>query len=374
MNQNNMTHGFFMFLNTVYRNLSCFCRYLYTDEVDITSDNVMPLLYLARKYLIQTLTSKCQQFIIDAHLMEPENAVEIYHQAYIFDLKDLMVDSMKIINQSTRKCLESEPFLLLPRECVRNIIADNHHQVSEETIYRNVMTWCEEECKRKGLPESDEVFRELLGDILYEIRFPNIDVRFFSSTIEKGNILTADEKQELKTLSVLKGVNRDFYKGKFKCRPRKTWQRVMRMPEGDRHIDEMIMLDQDEHVITFKTSVDCLMHGIVTYGLSQSESEIHIFVELRDENGETVANEDISVLTEPDIKLYDVRFQKAVDIKAGHRYQIIMKLDELNWLWKGLSGRHLVTVRDGFQVEFEGGDGDENTNMLEGQIPGLLLS
>lgn len=354
--------------------VTCFIRYLYTDDVDLTQENVMPLLYLARKYLIQTLTDKCQQLITAANLEEPENAVEIFHQAFLFDMEDLMDDSMKIINQSTRQCLESAAFRSLPQECVRKIIADDHHQVEEETIYRNVMRWCEEECQRRGLSESDEEFRNVLGDILYEIRFPNIDARFFRSSIEKRSLLTEQEKQEIETLLARQDntCSRKSYKGRFKCKPRNICQRVIRMTEGG----EAMLLDQDQHIIAFQSSVDCLMHGIVTYGLSQIETpeKFKILIDLKDDNNGTIVRDEFWVESVPKTKLYDVRFQKAVEIEADRQYKISMELADDNWHWMGKLGRHSVPFRDG-EVIFTGcGSGTEETNMLGGQIPGLILS
>lgn len=347
-------------------------RYLYTDDVDLTQENVMPLLYLARKYLIQTLTDKCQQLITAANLEEAENAVEIFHQAFLFDMDDLMDDSMKIINQSTRQCLESTAFRSLPRECVRRIIADDHHQVEEETIYRNVMRWCEEECQRKGLSESDEEFRNILGDILYEIRFPNMDARFFKSSIDKRSILTVEEKQEVKTLLARKGNSRNPHQGRFISKPRNICQRVIRMTEDG----EVMLLDQDQHVIAFRSSIDCLMHGIVTYGLSQIETleKFKILIDLKDDNDGTLVRDEFWVESVPKTKLYDVRFQKAVEIEADRQYKIGMELADDNWHWMGTFGRHSVPFRDG-EIIFTGcGRGTEETNMLGGQIPGLILS
>lgn len=352
--------------------VTCFIRYLYTDDVDLTQENVMPLLYLARKYLIQTLTDKCQDLIIAANLEEPENAVEIFHQAFLFDMEDLMGDSMKIINQSTRQCLESAAFRSLPRECVRRIIADDHHQVEEEVIYRNVLRWCEEECQRQGSSESDEEFRNILGDILYEIRFPNMNALFFQSSIERRSLLTEEEKKEIRQLLTRRGDSRNSRQGRFKCKPRNICQRVIRVTDDG----DAMLLDQDQHMITFESSVDCLMHGIVTYGLSQNETleKFKILIDLKDDNDGTLVRDEFWVESLPEIKHYDVKFQKAVEIEAGRQYKISLELADDNWHWIGKLGRHSVPFQDG-EVNFTGGDrGTEETNMLGGQIPGLLLS
>jgi hypothetical protein len=328
----------------------------------------MPLLYLARKYLVQTLIDKCQKFITDANLLEPENSIEIYHQAFLFDLEDLMADSMKTINQRTKQCLESDSFLRLPQKCVRMIVADDHHQVEEDTIYRNVIKWCEEECIRRGVSGNDETIREILGDILYEIRFPNMDMGFFQSFIEKRRILTEDEKKEIKNL--LKGVHRTTYRGLFKCKPRNICQRVLRMEQSE----EEMVLDEVEHAIAFESSIGCLLHGIVTYGLSQAAIEFTLSVKVMDDKDKVLINDDFCLKSDSKTQLYNVKFQKAVEIVPDRKFRVSLTLDDTDWSWKGKDGRHTVPFKDG-EVRFtDCGGQSEETGMLGGQIPGLLLS
>ncbi|XP_061197511.1 BTB/POZ domain-containing protein 2-like [Saccostrea echinata] len=352
--------------------VQCFLRYLYTDDVKPTANNVMAILYLARKYIVQTLSDNCQTFITKANLMEAENAIEIYHQAFLFDLKDLMADSMKIINQGTEQCLQSDYFLTLPPECVRRIIADDHHhQVKEETIYRSVMRWCEEECKRRGLKENDEEIRKVLKDsgILYEIRFQNMDARFFQSSIEKRRILTEDEKREVRT-PAWRDIGRTLSHRMFKHKPRNVCQRVMRMEE----CEEEMVLDDLEHIIVFESSVECVMHGIVTYGLSHESSKVTIYVKLIDQDDNTIVLEDFCFESDAETKHYEVKFQKAVEIQPDRQYRVCLTLGDTDWSWKGKNGHHSVPFKDGEVTFSDYGGGAIDTNMLEGQIPGLLLS
>lgn len=42
------------------------------------------------------------------------------------------------------------------------------------------------------------------------------------------------------------------------------------------------------------------------------------------------------------IKLYDVRFQKVVEIEVGRQYEISMELVDDNWYWMGKFGCYFV--------------------------------
>ena len=54
-------------------------RFLYSDDCKITADNAIGVLYLAKKYLISSLTEKCCE-IVEASI-RPENVFVVLEQA-----------------------------------------------------------------------------------------------------------------------------------------------------------------------------------------------------------------------------------------------------------------------------------------------------
>ena len=45
--------------------LSELFRYIYSDEVNLTGSNVMQVMYLAKKYMVPSLSAKCAEFLLD---------------------------------------------------------------------------------------------------------------------------------------------------------------------------------------------------------------------------------------------------------------------------------------------------------------------
>ncbi|CAC5395506.1 unnamed protein product [Mytilus coruscus] len=251
--------------------------------IQMTLTYVMTLVYLPRKYMVCSLSEKCHSFITAASLDDPTNAVELYHQAFLLDITEVMEDSMKVINQSTKRCLESEALLTLPPQCVRGLIADNHHQLDEDNIYRYVVQWCERRCERGAIENTDENYRKVLGDILYEIRFPNISYKFFKSSIERRNILTEIENKDL--INKYRNENRCTYRGIFKSEPR----------------------------------------------------------------------------------------NKAVEIQTDIKFVVSLELDDANWMWNSKHGIRSVYFNNS-EIQFTDEPGTEETNTFQGQIPGIILS
>ena len=46
-----------------YESLLELFRYLYSDEVNLSGSNVMGVLYLAKKYIVPSLTDKCVEYL-----------------------------------------------------------------------------------------------------------------------------------------------------------------------------------------------------------------------------------------------------------------------------------------------------------------------
>ena len=57
-----------------YKGLLELFRFVYSDEVNMNADNVMHVLYLAKKYMLPSLADKCSEF-----LRENLHASNVFH-------------------------------------------------------------------------------------------------------------------------------------------------------------------------------------------------------------------------------------------------------------------------------------------------------
>ncbi|KAL9980097.1 hypothetical protein ACROYT_G008640, partial [Oculina patagonica] len=58
-----------------YESLLELFRYVYSDEVNLTGSNVMGVLYLAKKYIVPSLTDKCTKYLQEN--LDPSNVFSI---------------------------------------------------------------------------------------------------------------------------------------------------------------------------------------------------------------------------------------------------------------------------------------------------------
>lgn len=64
-------------------------RYLYTDEVELDSETVLPTLYVAKKYLVCHLVKKCVEYL--ENTLNAQNVCILLSQSRLFEEDELML-------------------------------------------------------------------------------------------------------------------------------------------------------------------------------------------------------------------------------------------------------------------------------------------
>ncbi len=81
--------------DTNEESLEQFLRFVYTDKCTLTSDNVVAIMYLAKKYILPSLNEKCVHFLLK--ILNVENVLDVLEQADCFDEKELKIGCWKFI-------------------------------------------------------------------------------------------------------------------------------------------------------------------------------------------------------------------------------------------------------------------------------------
>ena len=91
-------------------------RYMYSDEVNLSGSNVMGVLYLAKKYIVPSLTNKCAEYLKEK--LDPSNVFSILPFAQKYEEKAL-VDRCwihwMVIENHTEAAVKSEAFETIER-------------------------------------------------------------------------------------------------------------------------------------------------------------------------------------------------------------------------------------------------------------------
>ncbi|XP_046360091.2 BTB/POZ domain-containing protein 2-like isoform X4 [Haliotis rufescens] len=170
-------------------------KYLYCDEELIDSDNVLSVLYCCKKYNVQSLLTKCVDFV--KQTMSVDNVCSLLEQAHIFDEQQLYQSCLSFIHQQGATVLQTDGFQELSRACVLDVISSNSLACQEHIVFVAMLRWAEAECKRQSKHVQDSTMRVVLGELVFQIRFGLLDMSYYSAQVSTRQILYDAEKLEL---------------------------------------------------------------------------------------------------------------------------------------------------------------------------------
>ena len=169
-----------------------FFKYLYCERCQLNWENVLDILYLAKKYLVSGLVKECTKYL--SQDINIENALIILQQATKFEEKELQQKCVTYICSHTKPILNTEYFAELDIESLKVILRQDGLNVKETEIFNSVVRWCEHRLDvEQNSPLDPTAKRKLLGDALQLIRFPIMTAKEFAEDCVQSGLLTTKE-------------------------------------------------------------------------------------------------------------------------------------------------------------------------------------
>ena len=167
-------------------------RYMYSDEVILSGSYVMGVLYLAKNYIVPSLTDKCTKFLQD-HL-DPSDVFSILPSAQKYEEKKLVDKCWKVIDNETEEAVKSDGFATIERSLLEAVVLRDTLSIKEVNLFKAVNLWATNKCERQGLRTDGEIKRRILGEsIVKGLRFPVMKADEFANVVLDREILTPKE-------------------------------------------------------------------------------------------------------------------------------------------------------------------------------------
>jgi hypothetical protein len=148
-------------------------------------------MYGSEKYMLHNIKDKCSHYLQSS--VDEERACVVLQTAHDFHLDDLRTNALKFILSIGKPCLESKSFLSLSPDYLRLVIESDYLKCKEEIIYQNIIDWSTNRCQDQNLTVNDENIRQVLGDLVYLVRFLIMERQYFTEIVSKKIVLTLDE-------------------------------------------------------------------------------------------------------------------------------------------------------------------------------------
>ena len=366
-----------------------FLRYLYASDITLDDHNKLPVLYVARKYCVEDLVQLCADYLRSR--MTPETVCEVLEQAHTYDIDDLKNMCLQYIFENGNSVLTSDSFTDLCYDCVKLIVQSNDLFVEESDVYTALTSWATRECARRNMEAVAPNKRQVLGKLLFKIRFPTMDKLFFTDVVSADDILTDSEKIMMFQHMFGSSPKDDLPFTEIKREAKVI--KCLRFPcneQGDICCEPGFK--NSNFGIDVRASDDVMLQGLMLFGAcstsTQSNQSDSVMTSSIPDQHMRIVISAIPHSTQPEVyqfefdnieipqdKTYSLFLKEPVLLKKGKMYAIQVKLD-LFLPYQTFSGTGGLAEVDSGSVKFSFFTHQSlvATTVERGQIAGLLFS
>ena len=344
-------------------------RFVYEETVSINMTNVEKILYAAEKYDVEKLKLKCGEFLTKNFVGSTRsNVLHTLELSQQYQLSSLSKKALEYIAVKPKEYLESDEFTDLSKDGLKSILNFDFLPLKEIDVYNATLSWAETKCEQQKLSFSDENIRQVLGEILYLIRFPTMGINTFCKEVVCRNVLTPIEKVAIFTHF----SDQSPECSNFESNPRKVFYTVFRTNE---HIDGIWMCPIctcTTESISFCLLNNCYIGGILTY---KKNGQANYTVSLK-KNAEIMSSVDgnSNYAHTDNPKIVELHFPKIYQLTAGIVYTIELNFTSGHSIQGFSKSCKQVVEFDKNKVKFSVCPSSTSTNVQSGLIPGLILS
>ena len=183
-----------------------FLKFVYTEELSLTWENLFAIAYLAKKYHIPSLTSECCKFLSGSLTMD--NVLGVLSLCLAAHQQEMSDECLKLIRVRIRELARTQEFLDLNQDALSSILSQNVLDMSELDLFHAVNKWCEHQLEKKSLEASQEARRGILGELAKLIRFPTLSIKFLGNDCYPSGLITKDQFVDLVCLRTSEDANK----------------------------------------------------------------------------------------------------------------------------------------------------------------------
>ena len=286
--------------------LEQFLRFLYAEECTLTADNVISILYLARKYIVPSLSKTCVNFLIES--LNAENVLDVLDHADRFDENGLKKRCWKVIQSYTSRVAASESFNNISQTTLTKLLMQNNLNIEEVELFEAVSKWIDFQCSRKDLEPTPENRRSVIGKAIYGFRFFSMGQAEFVQHISKSGLLTSDELVPIYEKFI--GIDSPALKWKL---PNRKPGNMVRFPQNDCLPEERPWEHHCSGNFVFSVDKDVLLLGVRLFGLN-AETERQVTLEVKDSK---VSGTYMPEVDQDGVPGFDVMLKKPVMVKQN---------------------------------------------------------
>lgn len=349
---------------------NCFSkfRFMYFEAKIINENNVIGALYAAEKYGVSDLVDICRSYL-ESNIGESTVCV-IMENARIFNMANLLSKCINFIfhcEYASKRIFSSPGFLDLSRKCLKALVESDDLILDETFIYRSLIRWARYNCEKEQKDNADlKQLREIMGDLIYDIRFPTMSLEKFWKDIVPDGVLLSEEKIQISEQIIGRCVQNPVFKTSYRNYSKRKICEIFR--NTSESTEYSWMPQSNINAIDFEVNKKIGLSGIFLYGNSNAPYTYDVELKIISKTNEDLVH--ILANVQGTEKMFRINFEDPCQIRPGEKYTIWVKL-------KGpvtLTGRYIGRVcHNDYIFNFsESHYWPNGTNVQRGQIPGIV--
>ena len=302
----------------------------------------MGVMYLAKKYMVPSLTEKCTRYL-QAHL-DPSNVFRILPSAQIFEEKTLVDRCWEVIDEQTEAAVKSDGFVTIDRALLETLVERDTLNISEVELFKGVVQWARKETEKQSIVEDGQEIRKIIGErIVKAIRFPLMKQEEFVSVVLDSKILTNNEISDILQTFNCFGCSAVGFPAKKRSGPGDGLIRCRRF-DSVRFGWENLTAEQ---YISFSVDHDILLHGANLFGSKGNTYSVNLKLDyFASFSRWTVASTEgtfsSTLNSSGKFESFDVLFKEPVTLRKGIIYCLTARIAGPN-SWYGIQGQPTYT-------------------------------
>ena len=310
-----------------YESFIEFLRFLYCDEINLTTDIVMGVNYLAKKYIVPALEKKCSAFIEKA--VDASNVFKLFSYARTY--KDEFVEKIcwEFLDSETVEAVNSESFGQVEKGVICELLTRDTLHAKEIELFLAVKKWADAQTSEGNDETSNnEITKERVNEVVSLIRYPLMSQREFAEHVAKSKLLRHEDvinmflkfndTLEDDTILPFSQVPR---RGYYRCF---LWEHVYDTLDIDTWDTETSRMP---NTLTFSSNSNILLCGVGLYGSDHDDDSYTFQVYVSDEDDTMLLQSEGSFSCHSRCFVYDVIFNKPVKVHKNIWYTIQATVD-----------------------------------------------
>ena len=231
--------------------------------------------------MVPSLADKCTEYLQD--ILDPSNVFGILPSALRYEEKNLVDRCWKMVDKHTEAAVKSDGFATIERSLLEELTTRSTLNIDEIELFKAVDFWGTEESHRRGLQADGKIKRRLIGEqIIYQVRFPTMELKDVTSVILNSEILTPEELYNIEAYFTLSGSSPPM--GILGSK-RSGCGRKMRRCRRFNSVNSCRYVFPAD-VINFSVDREIWLHGLCLFGSKNCSYSLDL--EIHEPNSETI--------------------------------------------------------------------------------------